>query len=76
MSSGNSNAITVLMDILRKGDKIDPDDAFGGLGSLMNLDRLNIWEHRIWMLYKDVCKNDLKHKIAIIRANKLRFINK
>ena len=33
LSEGNPGAVTTLMEIFSRGDKIDPDGALGGLGA-------------------------------------------
>jgi hypothetical protein len=68
MSDGNPGAITVLMFLLRDGGKIDTDDAFGGLGSILTMDSLGIYGPSIWMLFKDVCGQSLMKMIAMLRA--------
>lgn len=67
MSGGNPGAIRVCMETLMNGGAIDPDTA-GGAIHLMHLDSLHIWDHRIWMLYKDVCGESLPKMLAVIRA--------
>lgn len=71
MSGGNPGALTVCMDILEQGETIDPDGAMGGLGVLLSLDTLGVYEHRIWMFYKDVCSEDLPTMLAVDRACQL-----
>lgn len=68
LAEGNPGAATVCMQILDKGGDIDPDWMFGGLSILLSLDTYNIYGPRIWMLYKDVCKQDLVKTIASLRA--------
>lgn len=69
MSNGNPGALSVCMQILEQGSIIDPQDAFGGFGALMQLDMLGIYDERIWMFYKDVCAQHLGKMLAVIRAN-------
>ena len=71
MSKGNPGAITVLMGLLAKGKKIDPDCFAGGHGHILLLDSYNIWEDRIWMFYKDLCGENLSRMIAVLRACQL-----
>lgn len=71
LSGGNPGAVTVCMRLLKETPAIDPQDILGGLGNLLALDSYNIWEHRIWMLYKDVCGQDLVKMIAVLRAHQL-----
>lgn len=39
------------------------------------MDTLGIYGSRIWMLYKDVCGEDLVKTIAILRSYQLGFLN-
>jgi hypothetical protein len=71
MAGGNPGALNVCVRILKEGGVIDPDDAFGGLGTILALDALGIHEERIWLLYKDVCRQDLAKMIAVLRARQL-----
>lgn len=74
MSEGNPGAISVCARMLRDGAKIDPDDFAGGVGNLLSMDTLRIYGSRIWMLYKDVCGEDLRITCAILRAHQLGFL--
>ena len=71
MSGGNPGTATVLADILKQGSDIDPQGALGGLGAILLMDTFEIYEHRIWMLYKDVCGQDLVKTLALLRASQL-----
>ena len=75
MAGGNPGAITVCIEMLSKGEQIDPDSFCGGFACLLSLDSLGVYEHRIWMLYKDVCKQDLVNTIGVLRANQLGFVS-
>lgn len=44
------------------------------LGYLQALDNLNIKEDQIWMLYKDVCWEDIGKMITVLQAYVLGFI--
>jgi hypothetical protein len=74
MSEGNPGAVTVIAQILKTGGLIDPDDAFGGLGTILHMDTWGIRGPKIWMLYKDVCGQDLVKTIGMTRAVQLGFI--
>jgi len=76
MGGGNPGALRVLCDLIRHAEKIDPDSLLGAIGPMLNLDMAGIWEHRIWMLYKDVCGECLLSMIALIRANQLGLLNR
>ncbi len=71
MCDGNPGAMNVLISIMKQGGQVDPDDAFQGLGTIMTMDTLGIYGHRIWGLYKDVCGQDLAKTIAMTRAHQL-----
>lgn len=74
MAGGNPGALTVLINMFKEGGKIDPDDFLGGLGSILSLDSHDIYEHHIWMLYKDVCGQDLTRMFAMLRAVQLGYL--
>lgn len=74
MSEGNPGAVSVIAQILKTGALIDPDDAFGGLGTILHMDTWGIRGPKIWMLYKDVCGQDLVKTIGMTRAVQLGFL--
>ncbi len=74
MSKGNPGAMTVCLNLLKEGASIDPENAFAGLGLIMFMDSFGIHEHRIWMLYKDVCGECLPTTVAMLRACQLGII--
>src|SRR3989338_1647639 len=71
MSGGNPGALTACMELMRKGHLVDPDDIFQGLGSIMTLDTMNIWDSRLYMLWSDVCGRDIGKMIDVLRAYQL-----
>jgi len=75
MGGGNPGALTVCMDILKRGVEIDPQNAMGGLSAILSMDTLGIYEHRIWMLYKNVCGESLEKMLGLLRANQLGYIS-
>ena len=68
MTEGNPGAITVLGRLQREHAQIDPQNMMGWLGVVISLDSYGIYGSRIWMLYKDVCKEDLVNMVGIMRA--------
>lgn len=68
MAEGNPGGLNVCMRILTEGEKIDPQNFLGGLGAVLFLDTLEIYGSRIWMLFKDVCREDLVSVIGVLRA--------
>lgn len=71
MSGEIPGAMKVCMELLVKGEEIDPDGALGGLGIILLFDTYSIYEERIWKLYRYVCGRDLTKTVAIIRACQL-----
>lgn len=71
LSGGNPGAVRVCADLIRQGAQIDPDAFGGGLSSLLSLDKHAVYGADIWMLYKDVCKENLTHMVAALRAVQL-----
>ena len=74
MSEGNPGALSVCMQLLTETYKIDPDAALGGLSGILMLDTLGIYGPEIWMLYKDVCGEDIADTITVLRGYQLGFI--
>lgn len=76
MSEGIPGALTVCLKILKEGEQIDPDNMFGGFGVLLSLDDAGIYGSRIWMLYKDVCGQNLSKMLAVLRGWQLGLVSK
>ena len=74
MADDNPGAITVMLKIIQKGQDIDPDDVLAPYGALFALDTLDCYGSRIWMLYKDVCGENINATIGVLRANQLGFV--
>ena len=76
LSEGNPGALTVCMEILQRGGSIDPDGfGGGGAGLLLLFDSMSLYGSRIWMLYKDVCGEDLVKTVAMLRAWQLGLVS-
>jgi hypothetical protein len=73
LSEGNPGALSVCMQIL-KDSTTDPDNALGGLGVLLSLDTLEIYGSHIWLLYKDICGENLENMLGVLRAWQLGFL--
>lgn len=71
LAEGNPGALLVMLSILEKGEAIDPDSAFGGMGAIFGLDTSGIYGPRIHVLYKEVCKRNLTYMLAVLRAVQL-----
>ena len=74
MSEGNPGALTVCLGILEHGEKIDPDNAMGGLGVILSLDTLQLYGAKIWMLFKDVCGKELPQMLGVLRGHQLGYV--
>lgn len=74
MSEGNPGAANVCMELLTKGEAIDPDNAFGGMGSILLMDTFEIYASKIWQLYKDICGQKIPTLIVLLRATQMGFI--
>ena len=74
LSEGNPGALTVLMSVLENAPIVDPQAFGGGVITLLAFDTHGIYGSRIWMLYKDVCGQDIPNVIAVLRAMQLGFV--
>jgi len=75
MSEGNPGALRVIMELYKETPTIDPQNLLGGLGPILDLDTLGIYGPRIWMLYKDVCGEDVAKTNWMLRAWQLGVIS-
>lgn len=74
LAEGNPGALTVLMRTMQEGGKIDPDAGYGEpFFIILSFDSLGLYGPKIWMLYKDVCKENLSKTLAMLRAWQLGF---
>lgn len=74
MSEGNPGGLSVLINLFKEEPTIDPDCAFGGIATLLAMDQMGIYGSHIWILYKDICKNDLKKLVALFRGHQLGLV--
>lgn len=71
MAKGNPGALTVLVQLVKRGEQVDPDALIGPMAHILMLDTYNIYEDKIWMLYKDLCGEDISKMIAVLRSCQL-----
>jgi len=64
----NPGALRVSVDLLHQAGAIDPDNALGGLGVILSLDTFQIYGHKIWILYKDICGESIPLMVSVLRA--------
>ena len=74
MSEGNPGALRVLCEAAKDNAAIDPDAAMAGLNGILALDSLHLYGSDIWVLYKDICGEDLTRMIGLLRGWQLGFI--
>lgn len=71
LSEGNPGAVDVCLKLFQKGGDIDPDSAFGGFGAMLALDTHGIYGSRIWVLFKDVCGENIVRVLGLLRSVQL-----
>ena len=71
LSEGNPGALTVVIRTFNEAEDIDPTSAFGSYGPALLLDSFNIYGSDIWILFKDVCHEDMASLIGLLRAVQL-----
>lgn len=74
MCGGNPGALTVLLEIIKNGESIDPDISSSIL-YLLYLDTYKIYDEKIWMLYKDVCGENITKTMALLRAVQFGYLS-
>jgi hypothetical protein len=76
MAEGNPGALVVIKELFEKGSEIDPNNILGGgLGTILNLDSYGIYGTDIWVLYSDICEQNLPKFIAVVRSVQLGLFN-
>lgn len=75
MAEGNPGALTVLLELYKNEAAIDPDSALGGIGTMLSLDGMGIYGSHIWILFKDICGENLTNLIAVSRAHQLGLLS-
>lgn len=74
MSEGNPGAATVLAQIMRRAEEIDPNVAMN-IVPIMIMDDMGIYGSRIWQFYKDFCGEDIPNLLAVLRAFQYGFLD-
>lgn len=75
MSEGNPGGLTVLMQLLKDSPRIDPDAAMGPLAHIFNLDSYGIYGSHIWILFKDICGQDITKTITVLRSVQMGLLS-
>ncbi|MFA5766563.1 MAG: hypothetical protein WC919_01400 [Candidatus Paceibacterota bacterium] len=73
IAGGNPGALRVCTEIVKWGTEIDPNGL--PFGTLLILDSLHIYGYRVWLLYKDICQENLITTMACLRGWQLGIVN-
>ena len=69
LAEGNPGALTVLKKVL-------DTDPLEGFFKLLNFDSFGVYGSKIWMLYKDVCGEDLNKVLSLLDDVRLGKISR
>jgi len=75
LAEGNPGALNVCIRVAKEAAAIDQDNALASLGPLLTLDSNGIYGSRIWMLWKDVCGQDMINFLGVLRAKQLGIVS-
>jgi hypothetical protein len=75
LCDGNPGALSVLIESVKQCEAIDPDNFIGPYGVMFGLDSVGIYGSAIWVLYKDVCGEDMVKLVGVLRGNQLGFVS-
>lgn len=70
MCEGNPGALRVLIQLVDKTEEMDTAEGYEPFDSIHRLDLLGIYGSSIWILYKDICKEDIVKMIKLLHATK------
>lgn len=73
MSEGNPGATTCLVEILRKDDWTFGADS---ITMVLSLDTLELYGSKLYMLWNDCCKRDLKTLELVLRNYQMGLLSK
>ena len=76
MSKGVPGAAIVLATLLKCNSIVDPDSGIGEFGTILMLDDMEVYGSDIWLLYKDICGENIVNLVGVVRAMQLGFISK
>jgi hypothetical protein len=74
MAEGNPGALTTCLQLIQS-DRIDPDAFMGGLGKILDLDRMGIYGTDIYVLWSDICDCNTAKLITVLRAAQLGVVS-
>lgn len=74
MANGNPGALSAIAACSAIVDDVDPDSVWGPFGPVISLDVLQIYEDKIWILFKDSCRQNATAMVALLRAHQMGLI--
>lgn len=74
MADGNPGAISAIVACSAIAADVDPDSVMGQFGPVFSLDLLQIYEDKIWILFKDSCRQNATAMVALLRAHQMGLI--
>lgn len=75
VGGGNPGGLTVLINSIKLGPIVDPDSALGPFTFLMLCDTYGIYESEIWLLFKDVARENYAHAHGLLRAMQMGIVS-
>ena len=76
LSDGNPGAVNVCAQLMNSYSDVDPESAMGPLSGLLSLDSYGIYGPNIWVLYKDICGEDIVNVIVVLRGIQLDVLDR
>lgn len=76
ITDGNIGSVTSLIRVMKLVKEVDPLSVFADLGPLLTLDNIGIYGSSIWILFKDVCKENPTVMLAVLRATQLGILTR
>ena len=75
LSERVTGSLLALMTAAENSPRIDPNAAAGVWAPLLALDLYGITGSNIWQLWKDVCRENVVHFLAVLRAAQLGLVD-
>ena len=72
LAEGNPGALRVLCELFKASPTVDLEST--GFAPLVWLDTWEVYGPHIWLLYKDICGEDIVRVLIVIRAAQLDII--
>ena len=75
MMDGNPGGMSVMLKLMENTKTLDPQAAMGPMHHILSLDTLELYGPAIWVLFKDVCGEDIEKVIAVLRGWQLGIVS-